>query len=175
MPKMPDNPLRLRRIAAGLSQVELARRSSLARSSIVAIEEGRTEVLKPDTARALALALGVAPVALEHDLAAWHAARASNPASVYAALPVAAQKALLLSPDEVGRIFRSFREWRSVIAPSSTSFASIVGLSRNVVAFYEEGRRRRPGMPEVLQRAIVERLDVPVEYVLALEKLQVGS
>ena len=166
MPRFEDHPIRLRRVRAGLGQARLAQVTSLHRSTISALEEGRVREPDAATVDAIATAVGVFPEDLHRELADWWSKReAERP------LLSATGKAALAGGPNYARSCRSFAEWRSRFAPSPTSFASMLGVNRAVVAGYERGIRER-GMPETLQHALTSRLGVSDGTLIALMALE---
>lgn len=164
MARYEDHPLRLLRLRAGVSQTELARRTGLNRSSVAAIEEGRTRQPSEHTVLLIAGALKTHPEALRAALEGWddapHPLDLSNKARMVLSLP----------HTQVAQ-YRSFRAWREDISPSPTSFATLLGLPRPTVANYERGIRVN-GFPRTLATAILQTLNVSNDYLLALEKLE---
>ena len=69
------NPVKLYRLAAGLTQAQLARRAGLAQATVCAIELGRQRVYV-DTVAALAEVLGVGVGELSEGLVSWRRERA---------------------------------------------------------------------------------------------------
>lgn len=169
MPKINDNPIRLHRLRAGnMGQKALAERSGLARSTIVAIEEGRTREPEDATLADIAEVLGVAPGRLKAEMAAWNTRRAQTMPE----LSPRAAAILRLSPSEVTRSFTSFAAWREQVAGSAVAFAQMLGLNHSTLTAYERGIRRRPGIPPVIASKIMDRLGVDIDYVIALQGLQ---
>jgi len=136
------------------------------RSSVAAIEEGRTNAPGEDTLAKIETALQMPPNTLGAQLTAWSKARAAEGPIL---TPVA-RAVLAMSPAEVAN-FTSFVDWRERIAPSVTAFAAMLGLNRTVAAKYEQGARTR-GMPATLSHAILSTLHVSDAYLLALQDLE---
>lgn len=165
--EISDNPVYLARVAAGYSRLGLAKHLEIARSTLIALEDGRTVEPKPETLAAIALATHTHSEVLRTNLAQWHRDRAQT---VRARMPVEAQMILRYTPDQVRETFSSFADWREHVAGSAVEFARILGLNHGAVNAYESGIRTR-GMPETLQGAILNRLGVPVPYLQALAAL----
>lgn len=165
MPKITDHPLRLARIRAGMGQTKLADVIGVHRSTIAAIEEGRTNDPEPTTIEAIETALQLPATTLARQLALWQIARINQAPQLG---PVA--NAVLHAPVSHVEEYPSFVDWRRRISPSPTAFASTLGINRAVVANYERGLRRH-GMPEVMQHAILARLGVSTDYLIALTEL----
>lgn len=68
------------RLARGLTQAELARRTRIARPNLSAIERGRREV-SLGTLRALAVGVGVSPGTLVDGISPWSLHQAAGPLS----------------------------------------------------------------------------------------------
>jgi transcriptional regulator with XRE-family HTH domain len=152
-----DNPVRVSRMAARLSQQELAKRAEVARMTLVAIEEGSTRTPDHGTLDALARVLGDDTDALARALNKWHDARPQvtyDPGMLGAAAATAT----------------SFAAWRRGIEPSATRFAEHLGVSRATLTGYEEGRRRR-GMPDSLQAGLLA-IGAPIALVEFLGNLE---
>lgn len=161
MPKH-DNPLRMARLAASLTQTELARRAGIGRAALVAIEEGRTRHPSPQTFAGLSRALAMSESQLEHDLSTWLAAQAPNWDH--------RQQALLgQSARAIAEHYRSFAGWRDDLGLSQPRFAGVAGISRSTVLEYEAGLRSS-GMPDALMSALL-RLGLTADAVLALAAL----
>lgn len=161
-----NHPLRLLRIERDLPSVQLAAMSGVHRSTIQAIEEGITRSPDSATVARLAEALGVPAQELSNRLGLWEE---EGRATVQ--LSPAAQRALELSPEMVVSTFVSFEHWRRQFAASPTAFASMLGVNRKVVADYEAGLKRRPGLPLSMASALMRRLRVSTEYLTAVERL----
>lgn len=169
MPKITDNPLRLERLVRGnVGQTELARRTGVMRSTILAIEDGRTRDPSPQTVASIEHALGMVSGTLGPKLAAWHEARKSRPPE----LPAKARAILKLPPHQIPDAFDSFVAWREAVAGSSFAMAGVLGVNHSTLNAYERGVRHRPGMPPVLASAMMDRLGVSIEYVIALQNLE---
>lgn len=160
-----DNPVRIARIRAGLSRAELARQLQVHRSTLIAMEDGRT--VEPSAANLTALRRILNAPSLAQDLLAWHEHRV---ASVRAHLPMTARVALARNPDELQPTYGSFKAWREQFSPSAMGFARLLGISHANILQYERGAIAR-GMPEPMQHAMLERLEVSVPYMTALMAL----
>lgn len=166
MPKIDDHPLRLARIRAGVRPKQLADGIGVHRSTVAAIEEGRTNEPSPETVQAIESFLNLPPGRLQEDLARWQVKRAESGPQL-----TLRGKALLMASPETVAEFPSFVHWRSMLSPSPTSFASMLGVNRVVVANYERGIRLR-GMPDTLSHALVSVLGISNDYLLALQRLE---
>jgi len=165
MPSIDDHPVFLARLAAGVSRSRLAAQLEVNRSTIAAIEEGRTQAPTEQTLLHIDRALNLRPGTLSTQMATWRAKREVDPVK----LTLAARAILSLPAGEVLR-YSSFRQWRQKIAPTRTAFASLLGMNHTTVSRYEEGIRTK-GMPETLAHALLSKLGVSPEYLLALKKL----
>lgn len=166
MPRFEDHPIRLHRVRAGLGQARLSQLTGLHRSTISALEEGRVRSADDATVEAIASAMGLHGEDLQRELDAWWAKRAEQPPLLS---PTA--KAALAGGAGYARSCASFVAWRERFAPSPTAFASLLGVNRAIVAGYERGIRER-GMPESLQHALVSRLGIDNDTLLALMSLE---
>ena len=166
MPAIRTHPLYLARVRAGVGQKALADAVGMNRSSIAAIEEGRTLTPTVETAEAIETTLGLPAGALQRDIDAWNTKRtAAGPSLSPYQLAV-----LRASPREIPIRYTSFVHWREHIAPSVTAFASMLGVNRAVAAKYEQGIRQR-GMPDTLAHALISVLGITNDYLLALQAL----
>lgn len=165
-----NHPLRVLRIQRDLASAHLAQRSGVHRSTIQAIEEGVTRSPDPVTVARLAAALGVDAQALSGSLQQWD--ESERPPVL---LGVKAQQALAVPAEEIAHVFFTFQHWRKQFSTSPTSFASLLGVNRKLVADYENGWKKRPGMPRSMAAAMMRRLKVDGEYLTAVESLPTGS
>lgn len=168
MPIDITHPLVRARYRAGIGQAELARRTGLHRSTISAIEEGRSRAITVEAGIVIDQALGRAVGTTIAEVSAY----AGN---LPPFKPTLEQRMILnMTPEQLAFRFRltGFAGWRAVFARSATSFASEIGVNRAVVASYEKGGRKR-GMSQALVHAIAERFGVDLEYVLAVAELDV--
>lgn len=161
-----DHPLRLARLRAGLGQRELAERVGMNRSSISAIEEGRTNTPTDESASHIEGVLSLPAGTLNRSIREWAAKRKARGVAV----TPHARAVLKMDPAELP-VFRSFVHWRQQISPSATAFASLLGVNRAVVTRYEEGIRQR-GMPDTLSHALLSVLHITNDYLLALQRLE---
>lgn len=159
-----DHPVRLLRLRAGFSTQGLSQFSGVHRSTITAIEEGRPRMPDFETLAALAGPLRVDVRTLVSRVEEW-AVENERPL-----LAPAARAALAVEPRHLLNLFPTFAVWRAQFAPSVTAFSSMLGVNRKVLSDYEVGRKRR-GMPVTLSRAMLVRLDVSDEYLLAVQAL----
>lgn len=164
-PRASDHPLRLARLRRGVSVSALAERAEVNRTTLDAIEEGRTRKPSPETLAAIERALDLPETFLASSIAQWHARQAGSQQR----LSLRARAMLGLKPNQLQQ-YKSFQAWRRELADSPTAFASLVGVPRATVADYERGNRER-GFPPTLSSAIMRAFDVSDEYVLALEML----
>lgn len=159
MPKIDNHPVRLARIAAGLSMRELADAASLDRSTVAAIEDGRTRTVPEETVGAIASVLG-------RD-AAWVRSVQAFRIDPRDRLDVGGAMAVAMTPALLSQL-PSFKAWRTRIASTPNGFASIAGVHRNILTAYE--RSVGQPMPESLMTALF-RLGLTGEQVMALGKL----
>lgn len=165
-----DNPVRMARIKAGWQQSALADEVGLSRSSLIAIEDGRTKDPSPEVLARIAVQVGVDAAVLAGALAAWRVEVAKRPL----VFTPRQEEILRLAPEQIGTLFASFQEWRRVFSDSPAQFAYLLGLSHMTLTGYERGFRVR-GMPEVLQAALMNRLGLSPEQVVALARLEPGE
>jgi transcriptional regulator with XRE-family HTH domain len=165
MPSFDDNPLRLARLRAGVPLTQLAADVGASRSTLNAIEEGRTKQPARLLCNKIDTRLGRPAGALEDELRGWHLHR--DPLD---ALGPRARAVLGQQPSEVAK-YRSFAHWRAEFASSPTAFASLLGVDRAKVADYEGGIRVN-GMPQTLSTALLTKLKISVPYLLELQKLE---
>ncbi len=166
MARVVDHPVRLARLEAGLSQVELARLAGVVRSAVTAIEDGRTKRPDERILGVLAVRSGVSVEELQDRVGEW----VGRPLVVDVKPSVAAL--MSVPPYVLGQYYRSFRQWRLEVASSPTAFASLLRVNPAVVSRWEAGELDR--FPEVLSRKLVEAFGpfgLTVEYVVELEKL----
>ncbi len=162
MARITDHPVRLARIAKGLSQNKLAQLAQVQRSAVTAVEDGRT---KHPSDKILAV-LSDDPKQLLSDVLAWW------DAPVRPTLKPAAQNLLLIPPYTLSQYYSTFAQWRKEISPTVTAFASLLRLNPAVVREFEEGRVEAMG--DVLAGRLVSALGVSPEYLVALEGLRRG-
>lgn len=165
MPRHEDHPVVVARLRAGVSRTALAREIGVDRSTIAAIEEGRTKTLSLDTATRIDRALRLQPGTIAASMAVWHAQPGLS-----SRLSLQARAVLNRPAASVGATYSSFEAWRSVIAATPTAFASLLGVNVATVSRYERGVRRN-GMPDTLASALMQRLDLSPQYVQALRGL----
>jgi transcriptional regulator with XRE-family HTH domain len=158
-----DNPLRLRRLAAGLSQTELARRAGIHRSSLVFIEEGQTRSPSPETLGKLSVHLQVPSTQLGDELALW--LDRQGPVWDHK------QAAVLGTPHtEIPRLYPSFAAWRRELGLPTHRLAQVLGVSRSTVLEYESGLRVG-GMPDSMISGLL-RIGLTNDQALALAELE---
>jgi len=162
MSRIVDHPVRIARIAKGLSQSKLASLAGVQRSAVTAVEDGRT---KHPSDKILSV-LSDDPKQLLADVLAWWGA------PVRPQLKPAAQNLLLIPPYTLGQYYSTFGQWRREFAPTVTAFASLLRLNPAVVREFEEGRVEAMG--DVLAGRLVSALGVSSEYLVALEGLRRG-
>jgi transcriptional regulator with XRE-family HTH domain len=162
MSRITDHPVRLARIAKGLSQNKLAVLAGVQRSAVTAVEDGRTRV---PSDKILAVLSDDPKQLLGEVLAWWDSPVRPN-------LKPAAQNLLLIPPYTLGQYYSSFGQWRREFAPTVTGFASLLRLNPAVVREFEEGRVEAMG--DVLAGRLVSGLGLSAEYLVALEGLKRG-
>lgn len=165
MPSFDDNPLRLARLRAGVPLTQLAKNVGASRSTLNAIEEGRTKHPANVLCDRIDLQLHRPTATLSSELDAWH--RNRDPRD---ALGLRARAVLQQAPSEVAK-YRSFVHWRQEFASSPTAFASLLGVDRAKVADYENGIRVN-GMPQTLSSALLVKLRISDAYLLELQRLE---
>ena len=166
MARIADHPLRIARLKAGLSQLELAKRAGVQRSAVSAIEDGRTQKPTERLIATLANILGMESSELEGDIAAW-ISKPLNPT-----LKPAAENLMLIPPYTLAQYYRSFAQWRAEIAQTQTAFASMLRINPAIVRDYENGKLQR--MPDGLSGKLLEAFKLSPEYLVALEGLPRG-
>lgn len=158
-----DCPLRLARVAAGLSQVRLAGLAGSVRSAVSAVEDGRVRV--PDLRLCEVLRPGDG-VSLQRECVVWF--------DLVPVVVLSGEQRLVLGvpPYVLGQYFGSWVEWRRRFASSVTGFASLLRVNVSVVREFELGRVERLG--PVLGGRLVSVFGLSSEYLLALEGLRRG-
>lgn len=165
-PRQSDNPLRLARVRAGVPQATLAKDLGVSRSTLQAIEEGRTREPSRTLLWRLDNACGLPTGTLEGQLQRWHATRTPLDRLTHR------QRAILdLPASAITRDYDSFVAWRRELASSPTAFASLIGVDRAKVSAYESGIRVN-GMPDTLATALVQALGISDAYLVALQRLE---
>lgn len=164
-PKVDDNPLRLARVRAGVAQATLAKDLGVSRSTLQAIEEGRTREPARKLLWSLDAKLGLPTGTLEGQLQRWHAERSPRQR-----LSNRQQAVLDLPATAIAR-YPSFVAWRREFAASPTAFASLIGVDRAKVSAYENGVRVN-GMPDTLATALVNALGISDAYLVELQRLE---
>jgi DNA-binding transcriptional regulator YiaG len=162
MSRIVDHPVRIARIAKGLSQSRLAHLAGVQRSAVTAVEDGRT---KTPSDRILSVLSDDPKQLLSEVLHWWDSPVKPN-------LKPAAQNLLLIPPYTLGQYYKTFGEWRREFAPTVTAFASLLRLNPAVVREFEEGRVEAMG--DVLAGRLVSALGLSSEYLVALEGLKRG-
>lgn len=163
MARIADHPLRIARLKAGLSQLELAKRAGVQRSAVSAIEDGRTRRPTERLIGTLANILSMAPDELEQEIQAW-LQKPLNPN-----LKPAAENLMLIPPYTLQQYYRSFSQWRAEIAPTQTAFASMLRINPAIVRDYENGKLQR--MPDGLSAKLIEAFKLSPDYLVALEEI----
>lgn len=166
MARIPNHPLRLARLEAGLSQMELARLAGVNRAAITAIEDGRTKKPSESILAPLAVRLGTEVAVLKENCENFIKA----PLDVK--VPPAVENLMIIPPYTLNQYYKTFRQWRQEIAKTPTALASMLRINPAVVSRYEAGRLS--GFPELLSRQLLEAFKpygMTSEYVVELEKL----
>lgn len=161
MPAIDSNPVRLRRLAMGLTQIELARRAGVTRATIAQIEEGR--VKRPNKKVLGILATMGGPQLLGDEYVAW------LNEDITQGISPRARNVLSLPPSFVAK-YTSFGSWRNDVAGNPTAFSSLLRVPRSTVVKYEKGEI---AMPSSLYYALINRLNLSEQYVEELRKLNV--
>lgn len=166
MARIPNHPLRLARIEAGLSQVQLAKLAKVNRAAITAIEDGRTKRPSDAILSPLATKLGISVEDLRK--------RCENfiDAPLEIKIPPAVENLMLIPPYTLNQYYKSFSQWRREIAKTPTALASMLRINPAVISRYEAGRLS--GFPELLSRNLLEAFKpygMSPEYMVELEKL----
>jgi transcriptional regulator with XRE-family HTH domain len=146
---------------------ELARLAGVSRATVSQIEEGRTKKPNDRVIAVLARLSGEDPAALLARVLSWTGQQFED------LVPRRAMTALQLPPEALRDLYPSFAAWRAEFADNPTRFASFLRINRLTVAKYERGGFLG-GMPDSLVRALVARLGVSEDYLLAIEELPVG-
>lgn len=167
MPNYETHPLRVIRRRHGLEMKELARLAGVSRATVSQIEEGRTKKPNARVVAVLARLAGEDPLALLARVEAWAGQRLED------LVPRRALAALQLPPESLRDLYPSFVAWRSEFADNPTRFASFLKINRLTVAKYERGGFVG-GMPDSLAHALVDKLKLSDDYLLAVEELPVG-
>lgn len=167
MPNYETHPLRVIRRRLGLEMKELARLAGVSRATVSQIEEGRTKRPNVAVLSVLSARTGVSVEDLLGRVERW---RELSPQEL---LPRRGGAVLLLEPSELLGLYGSFGAWRRELSDNPTHFASLLRINRMTVAKYERGGFVG-GMPDSLAHALVARLGVSDEYLVALEGLAVG-
>lgn len=166
MARIPNHPLRLARLEAGLSQIELAKLAKVNRAAITAIEDGRTKRPSDAILAPLAVRLGISTKELQNKCETFVTA----PLAV--SVPPAVENLMLIPPYTLNQYYKTFRQWRREIAKTPTALASMLRINPAVVSRYEAGRL--VGFPELLSRQLLEAFKpygMTSEYMIELEKL----
>ena len=166
MARIPNHPLRLARIEAGLSQVQLAKLAKVNRAAITAIEDGRTKRPSDAILSPLAIKLGISVDELRQ--------RCENfiDAPLEIKIPPAVENLMLIPPYTLNQYYKTFSQWRREIAKTPTALASMLRINPAVISRYEAGRLS--GFPELLSRNLLEAFKpygMSGEYIVELEKL----
>lgn len=167
MPNYETHPLRVIRRRHGLEMKELARLAGVSRATVSQIEEGRTKKPNARVVAVLARLAGEDPLALLARVESWAGQRLED------LVPRRALAALQLPPESLKDLYPSFVAWRGEFADNPTRFASFLKINRLTVAKYERGGFVG-GMPDSLAHALVDKLKLSDEYLLAVEDLHVG-
>jgi transcriptional regulator with XRE-family HTH domain len=166
MARIVDHPVRLARIAAGLSQQKLANLAGINRSALTAIEDGRTKRPTPKLVGTLAAALQISPEVLEKEIVTW----IEKPLTPH--LRPSARNLLEIPPYVLGQYYKNFAQWRHEIAPTQTAFASMLRINPAIIRDYESGKYL--SMPDGLSGKMIQAFGIDGEYLVALEGLPRG-
>ena len=163
MARIADHPLRIARLKAGLSQLELAKRAGVQRSAVSAIEDGRTRRPTERLIGTLANILSMDPRDLEREIQEW-LAKPLQPN-----LKPSAEMLLMVPAYTLPQYYKTFAQWRSEIAPTQTAFASMLRINPAIIRDYENGKLQK--MPDGLSAKLLEAFKLDPEYLVALEGL----
>ena len=166
MARIPNHPLRLARLQAGLSQVQLAKLAGVNRAAITAIEDGRTKRPSEAILAPVALKTGMTVEVLKENIENF----IKSPLAVKA--PPAVENLMVIPPYTLGQYYKTFQQWRLEIAKTPTALASMLRVNPAVISRYEAGQLS--GFPELLSRQLLEAFSpygMTPEYVVELEKL----
>ena len=166
MARINNHPLRLARLEAGLSQVQLAKLANVNRAAVTAIEDGRTKVPNEAILAPLAIKLGISVEALKDQCIAF----SNEPLTVK--VPPAVENLMIIPPYTLSQYYPSFKSWRREIAKTPTALASMLRVNPAVVSRYEAGDVGQ--FPDTLSRKLLEAFKpygMTPEYVVELEKL----
>lgn len=166
MARIADHPLRLARLKAKLSQLDLARLAGINRAAVSAVEDGRTIMPSDKLLEAAAHAAQTTPDALRKEIELWNA-RPLQPL-----LRPSARNLLLIPPYTLSQYYNSFVQWRAEIAPTPTAFASMLRINPAIVRDYESGKLLK--MPDGLAAKMLEAFGFDGEYLAAVEGLPRG-
>jgi len=171
MPVIESHPLRVARVRAGLSALELGRRCGVSRGAINALEQGRIKRPRDELFVVLAVANGVSVERLRAVYSEWLLGFVSSSEvawrEVEGELSARARAVLGLAPEVVLR-YGSFVAWRRDVHPSVAGFASLLRVSATSLRRFEAGD---VSMPKPLMRALFRVLRLSDGYVDALCRL----
>lgn len=165
MPRIDDHPLVLARLKANVSRSELGRKIGVNRTTLAAIEEGRTQTPSEATLLQIDRVLFLQPGTLLQRIEVWKRERRN----MLPGMPLQA-RALLSQPASDVHKFSSFRQWRQVFAPTPNAFASMLGINHSTVTRYESGIRYK-SFPDSLATALLTVFGISTDYLLELRKL----
>lgn len=166
MARIPNHPMRLARLEAGISQVQLAKLAGVNRAAVTAIEDGRTKTPSDTILAPLAVKLDI-PVSVLKDRCITFS---KEPLDIKA--PPAVSNLMLIPPYTLNQYYPNFTAWRREIAKTPTALASMLRINPAVISRYEAGQLA--GFPELLSRRLLEAFGsygMTPEYVIELEKL----
>jgi predicted ATPase/transcriptional regulator with XRE-family HTH domain len=143
------------RLAAGLSQEELAERAGLSRRGVSDLERGARRAPHPATVRRLMEALNLDPAERAAMLASANAARAPDPPTVTSngteAAPIAQSVEIQSDQTKTQSVAELLREYRQNARLTQSALAERAGLSARAISDLERGLRRFP-YPDTVQR-----------------------
>ena len=166
MARIADHPLRIARLRANISQEALAKRAGVQRSAISAIEDGRTKRPTDRLIGTIAPLVGMSAAELNEEIQSW----IDKP--INAPLRPSAVNLLAIPPYVLGQYYKTFKLWRSEIAPTPTAFASMLRINPATVRDYENGKLQT--LPDSLARQMLKAFEshgFTPEYLAALEAL----
>lgn len=166
MARIADHPIRIARLRANISQLQLAKRAGVNRAAISAIEDGRTKRPTERLIGSIAPLVGMSTAELTDEIQAWM----DKP--ITAPLKPSSANLLLIPPYLLGQYYKSFEAWRREIAPTATALASMLRMNPATIRDYESGKLQ--SLPDSFARQMLKAFEshgFSPEYLAALESL----